>query len=45
MELCGVREGDLCGLLGHGLADFLDAVADANYGGLARSVEITAAVG
>src|SRR5229473_338447 len=44
MELRGVREGELRGLCGHGAADFGDAVADADYRGLAGSVEETAAI-
>jgi hypothetical protein len=34
-----VCEGDFGGLLRHGLADFGYAVTDADYGGLAGSVE------
>jgi len=41
--LRGVREGQLRGLLGHGTANFGDAVADADYGGLAAGVEKTTA--
>src|SRR5712664_940598 len=44
MELGSVREGKLRGLLGHGAADFCDAVADVDYRGLARGIEIAAAV-
>lgn len=40
VELCRVRESDLRGLRGHGIGDGLHAVADANDGGLTRSVEI-----
>ena len=43
MELRGVREGQLRGLLCHGAADCGDAVADADYGGLAAGVEKTTA--
>jgi hypothetical protein len=42
--LRGVREAQLRGLLGHGAADFGDAVADADYGGLAAGVEVTTAI-
>jgi len=33
--LRGVGESDAVGLFGHSAADFTDAVADADYGGLA----------
>ena len=45
MELRGVGEGDAIGLFGHSAADFQDAVADADNGGLAGGVEVAAAVG
>jgi hypothetical protein len=45
VELGGVGKGDAIGLLGHGLADFGDAVADADDGGLAGGVEESAAIG
>jgi len=45
MKLRGVGEGDATRLLGHGAADFGDAVADADDGGLAGGVEVVAAVG
>ena len=45
MELRGVGEGDATRLFGHGTADFLDAVANADDGGLAGGVEVAAAVG
>ena len=38
-----VREGELRGLLGHGAADFCDAMADVDYGGLAGGIEVAAA--
>ena len=41
----GVGKGDAIGLVGHGTADFGDAVADANDGSLAGGVEVAAAVG
>ncbi len=44
MKLCGVREGELRGLLGHGAADFCDAVTDIDHGSLPAGVEITASV-
>ncbi len=44
VELRGVREGELRGLLGHGAADFRDAVTDVDYRGLARSVQKAPAV-
>ena len=44
MELRGVREGQLRRLVGHGAADFRDAVADADYRGLAAGVEVAAAI-
>jgi len=40
-----VRESDLRRLLRHGAADFGDTVTDTDYGGLAGSVEESAAVG
>jgi hypothetical protein len=40
-----VREGDLRRLLGHGPADFSDAVADTDDGSLPGSVEETASIG
>ena len=43
MKLRGVREGELRGLLGHGTADFCDAVADVDYCGLAGGIEVAAA--
>jgi hypothetical protein len=43
VKLRGVGEGELGGLLGHGLADFGDAVTDGDYGGLAAGVEETSA--
>ena len=43
MELCGVCESELGGLPGHSLADFEDAVADGDHGGLAAGIEVTAA--
>ena len=43
MKLRGVREGELRGLLGHGSADFCDAMTDVDYGGLAGRIEIAAA--
>jgi len=43
VELRGVREGKLRGLLGHGTTDFGYAVADADNGGLAAGVEEAAA--
>ena len=43
MKLRGVREGELRGLLGHGSADFCDAVADVDYRGLAGGIEVAAA--
>ena len=45
MELRGVGKGDATRLLGHGAADFGDAVADADDGGLAGGVEVAAASG
>jgi predicted metalloprotease with PDZ domain len=45
MKLRGVGEGDAIGLLGHGAADFGNAVADADDSGLAGGVEVAAAVG
>ena len=42
MELRGVSEGQTGSLLGHGLADFGDAVTDADYRGLACGVEVSA---
>lgn len=44
MELRGMRESDLRGLLGHGAANFWNAVADADDGGLAGGVKKTAAI-
>ena len=44
MELRGVREGQLRGLLGHGAADFGDAVADVYYRCLAAGVEVTTTI-
>ena len=43
MKLRGVREGDLRGLLGHGTADFCDAMADVDHRGLAGGIEVAAA--
>ncbi len=43
MKLRGVREGELRGLLGHGAADFCDAMADVDYRGLAGGIEVAAA--
>jgi len=43
VELRGVREGELRGLFGHSTADFGDAVPDADYRGLPRRIEKTAA--
>lgn len=43
MELRGVSESQTGGLLGHGLADFGDAVTDGDYGGLTCGVEVSAA--
>ena len=43
MKLRGVREGELRGLLGHGTADFCDAMTDVDYCGLAGRIEIAAA--
>lgn len=45
MELRGVGEGDAIRLLGHSAADFGNAVADADDGGLAGGVEVAAAIG
>ncbi len=45
MKLRRVGEGDLRRLFGHRAPDFGDAVADADDGGLAGSVEKPAAVG
>lgn len=45
MELRSMGKGELRGLLGHGAADFRDAVADVNDGGLAGGVQEPAAVG
>ena len=42
MELRGVSEGELGRLLSHSLADFGDAVADADDGGLAACIEVAA---
>jgi len=39
--LRGVREGDLCGLIGHLLTDFGYSVTDADNGRLAARVEKT----
>src|SRR6267142_4306149 len=39
MKLRRVRKGDLRGLLGHGAADFLNAVADADHGSLPGRVQ------
>jgi len=39
MELRGVREGNLRGLLGHRASDFLNAMADAHHGGLPGRVQ------
>src|SRR6266849_2466570 len=44
MELRGVRKGNLRGLLGHGAADFLNAMADADYGGLPGRVQKSTAL-
>lgn len=44
MELRGVGEGELRGLFGHRSADFRNAVADVDDGGLAGSVEELAAI-
>jgi len=43
MKLCGVREGEFRGLLGHGASDFGDAVANVDHRGLAGGIEIAAA--
>ena len=43
MELRGVREGELGCLVGHGLADLGNAVADVDYGGLAAGIEVSPA--
>src|SRR4030081_2681457 len=43
MKLRGVREGELRGLVGHGTADFCDAVAVVDYCGLAGGIEVAAA--
>src|SRR5258708_16678261 len=43
MKLRSVRESDLRRLLGHGAADFGDSVTDTDNGGLAGSVEESAA--
>jgi len=43
MKLRSVRESDLRRLLGHGAADFGDSVTDTDDGGLAGSVEESAA--
>ena len=45
VELCGVGEGDLGGLRGHGVGDGSDAVTDADDSGLARGIEIFLTVG
>ncbi len=45
LELRSVGEGELRGLRGHGLADFGDAVANADDGGLSGGVEVFAVVG
>ena len=37
-------ESELCGLLGHGSANFGDAVTDADNGGLPAGIEKTAAI-
>jgi hypothetical protein len=39
-----VREGNLRGLLGHGAADFVNAVANADHGSLAGSVQESTAL-
>ena len=44
MELRRVCESDLRRLLGHGATDFRDAVADADYRGLAAGVEEPATI-
>ena len=43
MKLCGVREGELRGLLGHGASDFCNTVANVDHRGLAGGIEIAAA--
>lgn len=45
VELRSVSKSDAIGLLGHGAADFGDAVANTDDGGLAGSVKIAAAFG
>ena len=45
MELRSMRECELRGLLGHGAADFGDAVADVDDRGLACGIQKTAAIG
>ena len=45
VELRGVSERDLRGLLGHGAPDFGDAMPDADHGGLACGIEKVVAVG
>src|SRR5882672_9384041 len=44
MKLRRVRKGDLRGLLGHGTADFLHAMADADHGSLPGSVQESTAL-
>ena len=44
MKLCGVRKGNLRGLLGHGAADFLHAVPDTDYRGLSGSIQESTAL-
>jgi hypothetical protein len=45
MKLRGVRKSDLRGLLGHGAADFLNAVADADDRSLPGSIQEAPAIG
>ena len=44
MKLRGVREDELRGLLGHGTADFLHAMADADHGSLPGRVQESTAL-
>lgn len=44
MELGGVGKGELRGLLGHGAANFGDAVTDADDSGLPAGIEKEAAI-